>query len=285
MKPIFCIDITTNKKNKEFNGKEFISKTLVPEEQAALENKEEELKQIDKKSRLPGWLRVLELIFGYYSIIVLLALLDNCGKLPIAKMWENAKGIIVSGVISVLLFLVIKLLGKRKSKTVLQNENAEEKLQVYNSYVEGVFTSLGVPENTPNVDVLIFYYAVKNDKMIVRTLGMQAVPYFNISVRMHVEDGALHIADTQNVYSFALADLKKIQRINKCISVARWNKKTPPKDPKYKPYKLALNNFGGVNFKPYYILQGERDGQEFAIYFPSYELPVFENLTGLQAQD
>ena len=46
-----------------------------------------------------------------------------------------------------------------------------------------------------------------------------------------------------------------------------------------------LSNQYGYSVKPYYILELERDGEEYGIYFPSYELPTFESLTLLHAEN
>ena len=47
---------------------------------------------------------------------------------------------------------------------------------------------------------------------------------------------------------------------------------------------MTVNNMGNVFFKPYYILEIEHNDEIFGIYFPCYELPIFEKLTGLTAQ-
>ena len=46
---------------------------------------------------------------------------------------------------------------------------------------------------------------------------------------------------------------------------------------------MTVNKFGNVFFKPYYILEIEKDNQTFGIYFPCYELDAIEKLTGLTA--
>jgi hypothetical protein len=71
--------------------------------------------------------------------------------------------------------------------------------------------------------------------------------------------------------------------VNKRTSVPTWNKDEEPRKGKYKQYKMTVNSYGNVFFKPYYILEIEKDNQTFGIYFPCYELSTIENLTGLTA--
>ena len=81
------------------------------------------------------------------------------------------------------------------------------------------------------------------------------------------------------------AELKSIQTVKKRIAIPSWNKEEGPTEGEFKPYKMTVNDMDMVFFKPYYILVGERNGEEYGIYFPCYELAVFENLTGLKADD
>jgi hypothetical protein len=106
----------------------------------------------------------------------------------------------------------------------------------------------------------------------------------NVSVKLYETNDALHIADLENVYSFAKSELKVITTVNKRISVPTWNKDEDPRSGSFKRYKMTVNNIGNVFFKPYYILEIEHESQIFGIYFPCYELEIFEHLTGLKAE-
>jgi len=81
-----------------------------------------------------------------------------------------------------------------------------------------------------------------------------------------------------------LAELKGIKTVNKRIGIISWNKEEDPRKGEYKKYKMTVNDMGNVFFKPYHILEIERDGQSFGLYFPCYELEVLEELTGLRAE-
>ena len=52
----------------------------------------------------------------------------------------------------------------------------------------------------------------------------------------------------------------------------------------FKQYKLGVTYIGTIIVKPYHILEIERNGTLYGIYFPCYELATFEALTGLKAE-
>ena len=143
---------------------------------------------------------------------------------------------------------------------------------------------MNVPDDAAGVDILHFRYKMKNGKIRPYLSGLQTTAYMNVSVKMYETNDALHIADLENVYSFAKSELKVITTVNKRISVPTWNKDEDPRKGSFKRHKMTVSNMGDVFFKPYYILEIEHESQNFGIYFPCYELEIFEHLTGLKAE-
>ena len=113
--------------------------------------------------------------------------------------------------------------------------------------------------------------------------GLSPGAYVNLEVKVYVKDGQLCLADTESVYAFPLDELTGIRTVKQRIAVPSWNKDEKPTAGIYKPYKLAVANTGYIYFKPYYILELNHYGTPCGIYFPSYELPTVERLTGLRA--
>lgn len=64
-----------------------------------------------------------------------------------------------------------------------------------------------------------------------------------------------------------------------------WNKDEAYNKGVYKQYKLVEDNLGRVSGKNYQILELNSGGERWGIYFPRYELPVFEEITGLKADE
>ena len=71
MKPFLGIDLTVDKKNKEYNGKEFLVQEPSEALSSSLEASNEKLDETIKKARLPLPLRILELVCGFGALSVI----------------------------------------------------------------------------------------------------------------------------------------------------------------------------------------------------------------------
>ncbi|MBE6531669.1 MAG: hypothetical protein E7679_06270 [Ruminococcaceae bacterium] len=285
MKPIFAIDITTDKKNEVINGDEFITKTIPSQASEEFENRRECLEQTVEKSKLPLWIRIVKYLSGVYALFVFIAIIKALGSISFAEALRNAPILIGSGIICGLIWLVLTLMAKSKEKAVMQEENAEEQAEQLEKNIQDIYDLLGVPADANTVDILTFNYKIKNEDIVIQYSALQSAACFNAEMKIYVNDGMLHITDLETVHSFKLDELKAIKTVNKRISILFWNKEEGPRSGEFKKYKMTENNVGNVFFKPYYILEGERDGQAFGIYFPCYEIDVLERLTGLTAKE
>ena len=280
MKPIFCIDVTLDKKNEIVNGSEFITRTASKQKIEEYENKQEDFEQTVEKSKLPMWLRIIKYLCCLHFWIVLAA----SAKAGFETALKNAPILVVSGALCGILWIILHFASKAKEKKVLKEEDAErQSKEIYEDF-KHIHNELNVPDDAAEVDVLLFKYKMKNGKIRPYVSGLQTTAYMNVSVKMYETNDALHIADLENVYSFAKSELKVITTVNKQISVPTWNKDEDPRKGSFKCHKMTVNNIGDVFFKPYYILEIEHESQIFGIYFPCYELEIFEHLTGLKAE-
>ena len=285
MKPIFAIDVTTDKKNDKINGEEFVTRSISAEVQENFEEKTKNFEESIQKSELPAWLSIIKFLCGLFAVMVIAAIIRSLPDTSLAQMFKNAPLLIISGAVCGIAWVVLQIISKKKEKTVLAEENIEEQIGSINSDINNIYNVLGVPYNAQNVDILVFRYADKNGEIKVKTAGIQLAEYFNLDRKIFVRDGYLHIADIEDVYSFKLEELKSIHTINKRITMASWNKEIGPNEERYKPFKLGVDQFGGVHAKPYHILTLEHEGEEMGIYFPCYELETIELLTGLKAEE
>lgn len=279
IRPLFCFDVTTNKKNDVLSGGEFITRTASKERMEEYENKRENLEQTVEKSQLPGWLKIIKLLLGYFAVIILLGTI----KAGLETASKNAPGLITAGVACGILWMILYIVSKTKENQTLKEEDAEGKLEELKGDFLSIQDELNVPKDAVEIDVLSFRYKRKNGEIRPCTVGMQMTVYFNAIVKIYATPDELHVVDLENVYSFPKSTIKSIITVNKRISVPVWNKEEAPTKGKFKPYKMALNGYGHVFFKPYHILEIEKDGERFGVYFPCYELDTIENLTGLTA--
>lgn len=279
IKPIFCVDITANKNNTIVNGSEFISRTVSQQKFEEYDNNIENLEQTIARSELPLWVQIIKTLCGCFSIIVL----SSCIGAGFERAMKNAPGLIASGAFCGVLWVVLHFISKKKAKSVLKEEQADCQLETIKQDASSLYDELGIPNDAVEIDVLTFKYKLKNGEIRPRTHGLQTTPYLNAIVKIYATSEELHVADVEKVYSFKKTEIKSIIRVNKRISVSVWNKEEDPRKGKFKQYKMTFNNFGDIFFKPYYILEIEKDNQTFGIYFPCYELGTIEKLTGLTA--
>lgn len=285
MKPIFGIDVTLDKKNETCNGEEFITNTIAKEQIVELEEEQEKLDQTIKDSKLPLLMRAIKNLSGAVALIIVLGIVKALPTVGLMQAFKNAPFLFIGALVCASVWAFLQFAGKQKEKHVLADQNAEHKALKIDARVLEIYHELNVPFDAVSVDVLMFSYKIKNGEVVAKASGISTTPYINIDVKAYATAQELCLADLESVYSFKLEELKGIKTVNKRIAIPLWNKEEEPTKGEFKQYKMAVNNLGDVFFKPYYILEGERNGEVFGIYFPCYELATFEKLTGLKAEE
>ena len=92
------------------------------------------------------------------------------------------------------------------------------------------------------------------------------------------------MANLDGKYAFDFNSLKAIKTVKKSIYIDEWTKETAYNKGIYKKYKLKTTDEENVICKYYHILEFENNGELWGIYFPYYELPIMEEITGLIAE-
>lgn len=279
IKPIFCIDVTADKKNDVVNGAEFVARTVTAGQKDEYEETRVQLEKTINKSQLPLWLRIAKLIMGGFSIIVFAA----CIKPGFETAWRNASYLIISAIVCAALWVILHVYSKSKEKKVLTEEDVIGQLEKIDENTNSILEELNVPAYAEDVDVLVFKYKMKNGEMRPFTHAMQTTPYICINLKIFATEDELCISDVENVYYFKKTDIKSIITVDKRIGISTWNKEEEPRKGRFAPYKMTVSNTGDVYFKPYYILEIEIENQSYGLYFPCYELGVIERFTGLMA--
>lgn len=279
MKPVFAIDITTDKKNETVNGEEFITRRVSKQTMSLFEQKTERLDGTVEKSQLPLWMRILKYVFGFIALIVLAGVLR--AGVSLEEALHNAAWLILLGVGSGIGWIALHLISKQKEKVVLAEENAEEQIEDLNADVKAMYAELGVPAGATAIDVLWFRYTDKDGNIKIKAPGIQTFEFFNSEALAFKEDGCLQLASIDVVHSFPLDELKRLKVIKKHSSIASWNKDAGPTEDPYKEFKLTVDQYGSIHIRSYAILELERGGETFGIYFPSYEIDKISILVGL----
>ena len=284
MNPLFCIDITENKDNEAVNGSEYIVATVSKAKQEKFDSATEELEDTIEESKLPLGIRIIGGICGIVGALLLMGTLKALRNVTLSQAFRNAPFLIISCVVCLLVWLAITGVSKMKEKKVFAEKGAEQMTKELDIHIEEIYDELGVPKSAKSTDILTFRYVVKDGKLIPKAPFMATTQYVNLDVKVYAEDKKLYIADLENKYEIDISNIRAIKTVNKRISVSSWNKDEDPRKGIFKPYKMTVNDMGDIFFKPYHILEIERDGESLGIYFSCYELSLFEELTALKAQ-
>lgn len=287
MKPFIGIDITENKNNEIFNGKEFIVQNVSSMRQQAFEKATDNAMDLGEKAKLPLPLRIFHWICGFVGTILTIGVIRAIGDedgVTIAQAYQNAPWFFWVAGVCLVVWVILKAISLKKEKEILNSTEGDNAKRTLEFATKSIYDELGVPDKAFTVDVLGFTYKIKDGEPKAKETGFNPTAYLNLEVKVFVNDGKLFLADLENKYAFLLSEMRAIRTVQKGISVSGWNKDVQPNKGIYKPYKMTIDDYDCVHFKPYHILEFEHNGEEWGIYFPCYELEVFEKLTGLKAK-
>ncbi len=287
MKPFIGIDITENKNNDVINGKEFVVQETSKELYNAYDRATDEIGGFHKKATMPLWFRIIHRIIGIGALIVSTSLvkvvLNNDGIATFVKVLKEMPWFVLIGVICWIAFGFMTYFGRKKIKEIAESDEFNHTQSKAESISNSIYAELGVPPQAPFVDVLSFQYKIKDGKLKPKGKEAKMVPFINIAFKIHSDGQKLYLTEMESKYAFELSELKGIKIIKERGVVQSWNKDEDYNKGEYKQYKITKNDYG-YYFKHYCILELEHNGELWEIYFPDYELPVFEQNTGLKAE-
>lgn len=286
MKPFWCMDLTNDSNNENFNGEELL-----------LDKPSDALKQIHQdsvvkatatveKAKLPLAVRIAGWVCAAVAVILLgsIARLTKNEGMAIHIVYQNTPWLFWVAGICLIGWLVIRILEKQKAKTSLQSDESVQKLSHLETSTQSVYAQMNIPSDASDVDILCFYYKTTEDGIKVCEKPMQLFSHFNCSLKVYKDEEYLYIGSMEGKYGIPLSGLKAIHTIAKKVRFTDWYKDVPYDSGVYKQYKMTKDQFGCIHCKPHYVLEFEKDGQPWGVYFPCYELPLFEELTGLKAE-
>lgn len=287
MKPFLGIDITENKKNEEMNGKEFIvaEPSLVYANE--LDESVDSAHELIEKAKMPLPFRIVQGICGFVALFGVFGVIRFIVEGNTLKMgYENAPWLFWVSAICFVAWVVLYIVSHKKMKSVIESEETELFTSKIETLADNIYAELEVPTSAPDVDVLSVKYKIKNDAVKPVTGTWESTLFNNLEYKVFADSENLCIADLRGKYAIPLSELRAIRTINKSISVPDWNKETPANKGEYKQYKLNIDTENDlIHFKTYYILEFEHYGETWGIYIPKYELPIFEELSGLRAEE
>ncbi|MBQ4323989.1 MAG: hypothetical protein IJC19_08610 [Clostridia bacterium] len=286
MKPFLGVNITEDKKNQFMDGTELMVATVSEVQKNAFDKAGGELLEHAKKAELPLSLRILKYISSLVALVGFVALVRSWSNgTNLVEAYNNAPAILWATGICAVVWGILTFLGWKKKTAVEESDEAICSVNNVEQISKDIEHELGVPADAKTVDILVFFYKIKNGEPVAKETSPLAMsPYTNLEFSLFKDEDNLYLADLESKYAFPLESLKGIRTVKKSIFIPLWNKDTPFDREPYKIYKLAANQFGQIKVKPFHILEAEINGETYGIYFPSYECPTFEAMTGLKAE-
>lgn len=279
MKAIFGINVDNDKHNTTFDGERFIAAATPKELVSSLETEVERFEKNNKtKGGLGSALTVVKYITAFAAMICIIATLRNILDLSIAEMYSNAPGLYWAGGASAVVWIVLTLLERSRSRTYSESEEFLRSNKRIDELEAQAFAYLDVPEGVPATDVFAYRYVTKDG--MPKCKAMNNVYYTNPSLRIYAHDGILSLADTESRFDLPLSAARSISRVNKRFLFNEWNKDEAYNSEKYAPYKVQRDN-GFYCIKPGYRLIFDIGGEDYELLFPAYELETFKKLTGI----
>lgn len=274
MKPFLGINLTLNKKNEQFNGDEFLVQKPSVALSESLEVSTDKAEKTIEKSKLPLPLRIIQFICGIAALLIASGILK--ADVSLAEGYHNAPGLFWAAGICAVLWLILWLCGNHKAKNILETDESTQTFSHLDVIANAVYTELAVPDDAKEIDILSFFYKIKDGKIKVQEKGMQVFQYFNPEFKIFTDEENLYLANLEGKYAFPLSSIAKIHTVKKHIRIARWNKDEKYNKGIYKQFKLTTDNYGCIHCKQYYILEITHQGDSYGIYIPCYELATLE---------
>lgn len=269
------------------NGMELIIAKPSAAMTQALEASSESAEKTAARAKLPLAIRVIHWICGAAAVIVTIGIIQALigeERVSLPEAYHHATWLFWIAGGCFVLWLILLIISVKKAKSVFDCEESNHLLSNLNAICDGIYRELSVPADAQEVDILSFFYKTKDGDIKVCEKGFQAVPYFNPVFKIFADSENLYLANLEAKYSIPLSSLQVIRTVNKTIRVPGWNKEEAPNSGIYKQYKITTDNLDCIHSKPYHILEFHHNGDIWGIYFPCYELPILEAVTGIKAQ-
>ena len=189
---------------------------------------------------------------------------------------------IYSGGIITGLYFIRRCEKNRKERT----ENSNELRQAYKKLAEiteKIYISHGAPKDCAKADILTVCYKTKTDRN--GNTRQIITDKQNILMGLFTDDEKRCLVTSYSKYEIPLKSLQKINTVDEHFPINNWEREVSKKDDYFKSHGLRTDSHGASYAERYHILEFSHNNEQWGLYFPCYELPVFENLTGLKAEN
>lgn len=284
MKPLFGIDRTNDPENQVIGGGELVLRELSEASRKGIADAREEA---EKEARLGAPVSRFSLFLNLFGLLVWLGffiLMLSVAASGLRAAYQSAPAdfwLAAGGILVWLVLAVYHLFRKKKIPHAAGESSAQAMLE---ERVKKGLDELSVPADAPVADIFLFAYKLMGDEVLALPMGKGDIRFFNTGLKVFVEEERFCLADWEHVWGFPLSCLVRIRTVREKAHLPKWNKPLSPADARYSAYSVKTHGTAGVVIGAYHILELEQNGTRCGLYFPNYELPVIESLTGLRAE-
>ena len=282
MKPFLCIEKVSKGEKYIINGAEFQTASVKDELYKGYKQAMQENAALKKKAELPNSLRIVQVFFLLISAVSLFqAFMGVFNK-------EETADVSYIDMLFVVLFCAvicsaIQFYGKMRKKKVLESNETKSNNAKINRIVSEMEKELKVPEKVENIDLLSFLYRVDEGVPAVVEGKDGYKNSDNCRFKIYKEKDNLMLCALDKKFCFKLESLKAIEK-RKCeLHLSYWHKDKKCTDESFKKYGLKIDG-GKVTINEYYVLTLDREGEEWGICFPNYEIELLEKVTGIKVK-
>ena len=161
MKPFLGIDLTTDKKNEQFNGTEFLVMKPSSAMAQSFEQPSKKAEETIERSKLPLPLRITQLICGGLGAISAVGIIRGLGTVSLNQAYKNAPWVFWFGGVCLFIWGILKIISTLKEKAVLGTEESSHTLTNLEKTCAAVYSEMSVPTDAKEVDILSFLYKEK----------------------------------------------------------------------------------------------------------------------------
>lgn len=287
MKPFIGIDLTQDKNNEQYDGQEFVVAKTSEGLLQAINLKTKEVVDMILKPESPLIIRIARWICFlacFILFLVIIVALPEDVYISFTDIYKSNPMLFWLAIIFLIVFVVLQLIINKKEKAALESDEQKSADSDLESLSANAFAEIGVPFDAKEVDIISLTYKIKNGELKPRSSPFETSPYSNYEYKIFKDDENLYIANVEEKYAIPLCSLRVISTVNESITLPAWCKDEAHNKGIYKQYKIREGEYGEITIKPYHILEFEYCGETWGIYFPCYELPVFEEITRLKAE-
>lgn len=283
MKPILGDNVLTDEIDE--GGEEFLVQELSVEDDNRLCDAYDKLEEAEKGAKLPLILRAAQAIcavfFGIFMVIFVKVTLD----IGLAAFYRQTGPLTFIALASLVVFILLCLAARAKQARSHESGEPERREAELRAIRDSIIKGYGVPDGADKVDLLFVDYTTENGEIKLQTDKRDGALYMNSEYFAFGDDDHIYFADVDGKYRFARADLRAIRKIDGKVGVYSWFKEQSIHDEAYAAYSLKKDDTGSVYAKYMYRLELCCDGEDRCLYFMPYDLPAFEKLTGLTAEE